>query len=83
MATTVTQPTNDPTNKTTAAAAALAAWGMTVSIGSLALKNLAPEWYDPDMIIAVSAGVPVLIQFVTSWFSKDKPNVIVTQEAEQ
>lgn len=76
---TINQPSPQPTNKVAAATAATAAWAIFVSIGSLALKNLYPEWYDPDMIIAVSSGVPTLIVFVAGWFTKDKPNVVVVQ----
>ncbi|TRD03792.1 hypothetical protein FJV76_14235 [Mesorhizobium sp. WSM4303] len=76
---TVIQPSAQPTNKVAAGTAALAAWGIFVSIGSLTLKNLFPAWYDPDMIIAISAGVPTIVNFATGWFVKDAPNVVVQQ----
>lgn len=76
---TTNQPSSQPTNKVAAATAATSAWAIVVSIGSLAVKNLAPEWYDPDVIIAVSSGVPIIIVFVAGWFTKDKPNVVVQQ----
>lgn len=78
---TVNQPTSQPTNKVAAATAGAAAWAIIVSVGSLALQNLAPSWYSADTIAAVSSGVPVLIVFAAGWFTKDKPTVIVTQEA--
>lgn len=76
---TINQPSPQPTNKVAAATAATAGWAIIVSVGSLALKNLYPAWYDPDMIIAVSSGVPTIIVFVAGWFTKDKPNVVVVQ----
>lgn len=75
--TTVNQPTLNPTNKVLAATAATTAWGIFMGIGSLTLKNLAPGWYDPDVIIAISSGVPTLVVFAAGWFTKDKPNVIL------
>ena len=81
---TIDQPSTQPTNKVAAATAATAAWAIIVSIGSLAVKNLAPGWYDPDTILAISSGVPVIIVFIAGWFTKDKPNVlVVTQDAQQ
>jgi len=77
---TINQPSAQPTNKVAVATAATAAWTIVVSIGSLILKNEFPAWYDPDMILAVSAGVPTLIVFVAGWFTKDQPNVIVVQK---
>lgn len=77
---TINQPSSQPTNKVAAATAATAVWTIIVSTGSLALKNLAPAWYDPDVILAVSAGVPTLIVFVAGWFTKDGPNVVVVQK---
>jgi hypothetical protein len=74
---TINQPSGQPTNKVAAATAALAAWGIIVSVGTLVLKNLAPDWYDPDMVIAISSGVPTIIAFAAGWFTKDKPNVVV------
>jgi hypothetical protein len=83
MTTTVTQPSNDPTNKVTAITAALAAWGIFMSVGGLFLKNMAPEYYDPQVMLDVSAGVPTCVAFLVGWVRKDKPNVIITQEPQQ
>jgi hypothetical protein len=77
MDTTINQPSGQPTNKVAMATAATAAWGIVVSIGSLTVKNLFPDWYDPDAVIAISSGVPVIIVFLAGWFTKDRPNVIV------
>lgn len=77
---TINQASAQPTNKVAAATAATAGWAIIVSIGSLAVKNLAPRWYDPDTILAISSGVPTMIVFLAGWFTKDKPNVIVTQD---
>ena len=77
---TINQASAQPTNKVAAATAATAAWAIIVSIGSLAVKNLAPSWYDPDTILAISSGVPTMIVFAAGWFTKDKPNVVVVQE---
>lgn len=74
---TINQPSAQPTNKVAAATAATAAWGIIVSLGSLTVKNLYPEWYDPDTVIAISSGVPVLVVFLSGWFVRDKPNVVV------
>jgi len=81
---TINQPSSQPTNKVAAATAATAVWSIIVSVGSLALQNLAPTWYSPDLIIAVASGVPTLIVFVVGWFTKDQPNVVVVAaETEQ
>ena len=80
---TINQTSSQPTNKVAAATAATAAWAIIVSVGSLAVKNLAPAWYDPDTILAISSGVPTMIVFAAGWFTKDKPNVVVVQEAKQ
>ena len=58
---TINQPSSQPTNKVAAATAATAGWAIIVSVGSLVLKNEFPAWYDPDMIIAVSSGVPTIL----------------------
>ena len=64
---TVSQPTINPTNKLTAATVGSA----LMSVTGLALKNLAPEWYDPEVLLSVT---PLLI-FVIGYFVRDKPNV--------
>lgn len=80
---TINQPSNSPTNKVEAATAASAVWTIFVSIGALTLKNIFPAWYDPDLVLAVSTGVPTLLIFAAGWFRKDKATVVViTQEAE-
>lgn len=66
---TVNQPTWNPTNKLNAATVAAAA----VSVVGLILRNLAPEWYDPDVLAAV---LPVVV-FAAGYLVKDKPNVEV------
>ncbi len=76
---TINQETSQPTNKVAAGTAALSLWAIIVSIGSLALQNMAPTWYSPDLIIAVSTGMPIVINFIAGWFTKDKPNVVVQQ----
>lgn len=76
----INQPSAQPTNKVAAATAAAAAWAIIVSIGSLAVKNLAPSWYDPDTILAISTGVPTILVFAAGWVTKDKPNVVVVQQ---
>lgn len=77
---TINQTSAQPTNKVAAATAATAAWAIVVSIGSLIVKNDFPAWYDPDTILAISTGVPTVLVFVTGWFTKDKPNVVVVQK---
>ncbi|MBZ9926798.1 hypothetical protein [Mesorhizobium sp. BR1-1-4] len=63
---TVPQPTQNPTNKLTAAMAAAAA----ISISGLVLKNLAPGWYDPETMMNVTP----LIILVFGYLIKDRPN---------
>ena len=64
---TVSQPTINPTNKLTAATVGSAA----ISVIGLALKNLAPEWYDPDVLLSVT---PIVI-FALGYIVRDNPNV--------
>lgn len=64
--TTVNQPTPMPTNKLTAATLG----GALVSLASLALKNLAPSWYDPDVMLALA---PV-VTFILGYMVKDRRN---------
>lgn len=63
---TVNQPTANPTNKLTAATAAAA----LVSVVGLILKNVAPGWYDPDVLLNVTP----MIVFALGYIVKDKPN---------
>jgi hypothetical protein len=80
---TINQASAQPTNKVAAATAATAVWTIVVSIGSLILKNEFPSWYDPDTILAISAGVPTLIVFVAGWFTRDAANVVVVTKDTQ
>jgi hypothetical protein len=75
MATTINQPSKNPTNKLSAATIAAAA----VSVLGLALRNWAPGWYDPDVMAAM---LPVIV-YATGWLVPDNPNIIViTQDQE-
>lgn len=73
MATTVNQPGSNPTNKLTAATLVSAA----MSIVGLILRNLAPEWYDPEVMMQVTPAVVFLVGYL---LIRDAPNVVVTQE---
>ena len=64
---TVSQPTINPTNKLTAATVGSA----VISVIGLSLKNLAPEWYDPDVLLSVT---PIVI-FALGYIVRDNPNV--------
>lgn len=66
---TVNQPTANPTNKLTAATIAAAA----VSWSGVVVRNLWPEWYDPE---AWAAAMPFVVLLV-GYFVKDAPNVEV------
>lgn len=70
----ITQPSLNPTNKLTAATVAAAA----VSVGGLFLRNLYPEWYDPDVMLAITP----IIAFGTGWLIRDRPNVVITESPE-
>lgn len=72
---TVAQSSVNPTNKLSAATVAAAA----VSITGLALRNLAPGWYDPDVMTAV---LPIIV-FATGWLVPDRPNVVVVVGKEE
>lgn len=73
---TVSQPSRQPTNKVSAATITTA----LVAVSGLALKNLAPQWYDPEVMLSMT---PVLL-FVVAWFVPDAPNiVVVTEEPKQ
>ena len=65
----VKQPTINPTNKLTAAMVGSAA----ISIIGLILKNLFPEWYDPQVLLNATP----LVVFACGWFIKDNPNVVI------
>lgn len=80
MANTINQPSNNPTNKLTAATAAVTAWGIVMAIADLALQNLAPTWYDPKTMLLIANGVPTLVCFAAGWFTRDRPNVVVVMQ---
>lgn len=79
METTINQPSAGPTNKITASAAATSAFTVTVSVVGLVLKNLAPTWYDPDVMISILTAGPVVAGFLAGYFVRDKPTVVVKQ----
>lgn len=72
MADTINQPTVNPTRKLTAATIV----GAVIPVTGLLLRNLAPQWYDPDVMLGLT---PILI-FAVGWFVKDNPNVVVVVE---
>lgn len=72
MANNVNQASANPTNKLTAATVTSAFMGVL----ALALKNLAPEWYDPETMLAL---VPVA-SYLAGWLIRDKPNITVVVE---
>ena len=64
---TINQPSSQPTNKLTAAtlaAAIIPAWG-------LIMRNLAPDWYDPELMLAMT---PIVV-YLCGYLIKDEPNV--------
>lgn len=69
MSTTVKQTTINPTAKLNAATVAAAA----VSVTGLLLRNIAPEWYDPDVM---SAMLPLVV-FLAGYLVKDDANIVV------
>lgn len=66
----VSQASLNPTNKLSAATVATAA----ISITGLMLKNLYPEWYDPEVLLSIT---PV-VAFGFGWLIRDRPNVVIT-----
>lgn len=64
---TVNQPTFNPTNKLSAATVASA----VVSVMGLVLKTKFPEWYDPEVLMAITP----LIAFAAGYMVKDRANV--------
>lgn len=64
---TVKQPTNNPTNKLTAAVVGVA----VVEVIRVFLANTFPGWADPSMWAALT---PIVV-FACGWFVKDRPNV--------
>ena len=72
MDNTIHQPGKNPTNKLTAATLS----GAVMSVVGLVLKNMAPEWYDAEVILALT---PIVL-FAVGWFVPDAPNQIVIVE---
>lgn len=72
MAETVAQQSANPTRKLTAATVGAA----LISGTGLVLKNVAPEWYDPQFLLDMS---PIVI-FGLGWFVKDRPNLHISVE---
>lgn len=68
---TVDQPTANPTNKLTAATLA----GAAMAILSLVIRNEAPQWYDPDVMVALS---PV-VAFLAGYLVRDHATITVVQ----
>lgn len=62
----IDQPTLNPTRKLTAATIAAAA----VSVAGLIIRNVAPEWYDAEVMLNLT---PVAV-FVIGYFVRDLPN---------
>lgn len=75
MSNLVTQPSKNPTVKLAAATIA----GGVMAVFGLVLKNLAPTWYDPEVILAVTP----LVGFATGWLFRDHPNIVVVVESEE
>lgn len=73
MATTVKQSSVNPSPKLNAAVVA----GAAVSMTGLILRNIAPSWYDPDVMAAI---LPVAI-FLAGYFTHDTANIQVTTDA--
>lgn len=65
---TINQPSAMPTNKLTAATIGAA----LVSVIGLVLQNVAPEWYDPEVMLAIT---PIIV-FGLGYFRRDRPNVV-------
>lgn len=76
MATTVNHPSSNPTAKLTAATIA----GAAMSVIGLILRNKFPEWYDPEVLLALS---PVAA-YAAGWLVRDRPNItVITKDAAQ
>ena len=68
---TIYQPSSQPTNKLTAATLAAA----LVPATGLILRNVFPDWYDPDVMIGMT---PIMV-YLFGYFIKDEPNVVLAQ----
>ena len=64
-----TQPTANPTVKLTAAVWA----SMILGVSGLAVRNLAPQWYDADVWLSLT---PFVI-FIAGYLVHDAPNIPV------
>jgi hypothetical protein len=73
MDNTVFQPSSQPTNKLTAATLGAA----LIPVIGLFLRNMAPEWYDPEVIL----GLTPVMTFLMGYLIKDEPNIMVTRNA--
>ncbi len=62
----VTQPSARPTNKLTAGMLG----ALSVSVAALIVRNLWPEWDDPDLWLALSPVTVLLFGYII----KDAPN---------
>jgi hypothetical protein len=60
------QPTAVPTRKLTAATVAAA----LLSLAQLLATNLAPQWYDPELWVAMTP----LVTFLAGYLVRDLPN---------
>lgn len=72
MTNTINQPSINPTRKLTAVTVS----GALLSALSLVIKNLWPEWYDPQLMLNLS---PIML-LIVGWFIKDNPNIVVVME---
>ena len=68
---TVNQPTPNPTRKLSAAVIGAA----MMAVAGLIVKNVAPDWYDPDVFAALT---PIVI-FALGYYVRDRPNVVVEE----
>lgn len=62
----INQPSLNPTRKLTAATVGAAA----VSVAGLIVRNLAPDWYDAEVMLAIT---PIVV-FGLGYFIRDLPN---------
>jgi hypothetical protein len=75
MADTINQASANPTNKLSAATVAAA----FMAVVGLALRNLAPQWYDEQVLLAL---LPVVV-YASGWIVRDKPNITVITTGQQ
>lgn len=83
MANTVNQPSVNPTNKLTASVVGTSVWGTFMLLVGLLMKNLSPEWYDPEVIASITLTGSTVAGGIAGWLTPDRPNVVViTEDAE-